>query len=103
MSRANAGSRPVDQMLRSTAPARQEPKGADGGRADAIGASIYVEENPVGLASGDEVAAAMGARTAVRVMLFDVVADLLPTIQDAIVWTQKKIIRDHLRPYTTCV
>ena len=63
--------------------------------ADAVGAAVYVEQNPMNLASGDEITAAPTTGTALGVMAFYVTADLLATTQDFTLWAEKKIIRDH--------
>ncbi len=88
--RTQLGRLPAWAILRDTsAPARQKSEGIEGGGADAVGAAVYVEEDPVSLSSIDEVAATARTRTAIRVMLFNVVADLLTTTQHLAIWAEK--------------
>ena len=63
----------------SSAPARQQSETAERRMADAVGAAVYVEQDPMSLASGDEIAAAPSTGAALGVMAFYVAADLLTT------------------------
>ena len=50
------------------------------------------------LSSRDEVAATVRTGTAICVMVFNVVADLLATTQHLGIWAEKEVIRDHGNP-----
>lgn len=77
-------------------PERSKPEGFEGGRANAVGAAIDAEEEPAGLAGGDEIATAVRTRVAVTVVLLHVPADLLGIVQDLASWCEKKIFSNHV-------
>lgn len=76
-------------------PDRPKPEGPTGGGADAIGAAVHAEEEPVGLRGGDKVAAAAQTEVTVAVMQFYVLADLLETAKDITARTEMEIVGNH--------
>lgn len=76
-------------------PERSKPEGFEGGRADAIGAAIDAEEEPVGLAGGYEIATAVRTGVTVTVMPLDVFTDLLAIVKNLATGSEKEIICNH--------
>ena len=77
-------------------PGTPEPERLEGGGAYTVGAAINAEEEPAGLAGGDEIATAVRTGVTVTVMPLDVFADLLEIVKDLAIWYKKEIFGNHI-------
>lgn len=76
-------------------PERPELEGVEGGGANAVGAPVHAEKEPVGLSARDEVAPAVRTETVVGIMFFNVPADLGKARHDLSARAEKEVLGNH--------